>query len=125
VFWVQASDTTSFDNTYYNIRQQLKIPRLKNNKVNFKRLVKARLSEKSTGKWLMIVDSADYFEMFYKGNNDNKSGTLSEYLLFSTLSAILFTTRDHEAATRYAGSNVIDIDEMDDRESKELLQQSL
>ena len=74
----------------------------------------------------MIVDNADNFEIFYYNDNkDRGSSALSEYLPFSTLGAILFTTRDREAATRYAGSNVIDIDEMDDTESRELLQQSL
>jgi hypothetical protein len=125
VFWVRASDIASFNNAYHDIAQQLKIPGLENDKADIKRLVKTRLSQESTGKWLMIVDNADDFEMFYNGSDDNGSGTLSEYLPFSTLGAILFTTRDREAATRYASSNVIDIDEMDDRESRELLQQSL
>jgi tetratricopeptide (TPR) repeat protein len=125
VFWVRATDTTSFDNAYRDIGQQLKIPGLEDDKADVKRLVKTRLSQESTGKWLMIVDNADDFEMFYRGSNDNKSDALSGYLPFSMLGAILFTTRDREAAKRYAGSNVIDIDEMDDRESRELLQRSL
>jgi hypothetical protein len=125
VFWVRASDGTSFDNAYRDIGQQLKIPRFEDDKADVKRLVKTRLSQESTGKWLMIVDNADDFEMFYNGNDDNGSCALSEYLPFSTLGAILFTTRDRKAATRYAGSNVIDIDKIDDRESGELLQLSL
>ncbi len=70
----------------------------------------------------MIVDNTDNFEMFYYDDDDNKSGTLSEYLLFSTLGVILFTTWDHKAAIRYTGSNVVNINKMDDRESRELLQ---
>jgi tetratricopeptide (TPR) repeat protein len=74
----------------------------------------------------MIVDNADDFEIFYySGNEDSRSSILSEYLPFSTLGAILFTTRDREAARRYAGSKVIEIDKMDDKESRELLQGSL
>jgi tetratricopeptide (TPR) repeat protein len=126
VFWVRASDITSFDNAYREIGQQLKIPGLEDDKADVKRLVKTRLSQESTGKWLMIVDNADDSDMFYYNDNkDNKSVALSEYLPFSTLGGILFTTRDREAATRYAGSNVINIDEMDDTESKELFQRSL
>jgi hypothetical protein len=69
----------------------------------------------------MIVDNADNFEIFYCNNNkDRGSSALSEYLPFSTLGTILFTTRDREAATRYASSNVIDVDEIDDTESREL-----
>jgi hypothetical protein len=126
VFWVRASDPTSFDNAFREIGQQLEIPGLENDRADVKRLVKTRLSQESTGKWLMIVDNADNFEIFYYNDNkDSGSGALSEYLPFSTLGAILFTTRDREAATRYAGSNVIDIDEMDNTESGELLQRSL
>ena len=70
----------------------------------------------------MIVDNADDFKIFYNDNNVNGPGALSEYLPFSMLGAILFTNRDRKAATRYAGSNVIDVDQMDDRGSRELLQ---
>jgi tetratricopeptide (TPR) repeat protein len=125
VFWVRASDVISFDNAYRDIGQQLQIPGLEDDKADVRRLVKIRLSQESTGKWLMIVDNADNFEIFYHNNKDSGSGALSESLPFSTLGAILFTTRDREAATRYAGSSVIDIDEMDDEESRELLQRSL
>jgi tetratricopeptide (TPR) repeat protein len=126
VFWVRASDTASFENAFREIGQQLKIPGLENDAADVKTLVKTRLSQESIGQWLMIVDNADHFEMFYHNDNkDSGSAILSEYLPFSTLGAILFTTRDHEAAIRYAGSNVINIDEMDDTESRELLQQSL
>jgi hypothetical protein len=126
VFWVRASDVISFDNAYRHIGQQLQISGLEDEKADVKRLVQTRLSQESTGKWLMIMDNADDFEIFYHNDNDgSRSSALSKYLPFSTLGAIIFTTRDREAATRYAGSNVIDIDELDDTESRELLQRSL
>ena len=125
VFWVRASDTTSFESGYRDIGQQLKIPRLEDDKADVKRLVKTWLSQENIGKWLMIIDNADDFEMFYNSNESSRSGTLLEYLPFSTCGVILFTTRDREAATRFAGSNVIDIDEMDDGDSRELLQRSI
>jgi hypothetical protein len=73
----------------------------------------------------MIMDSADGFQIFYPNDQDSRPSALSECLPFSTLGAILSTSRDREAATKYAGPNVIDIDEMDDEESRELLQRSL
>ncbi|KAH7314029.1 hypothetical protein BKA65DRAFT_411491, partial [Rhexocercosporidium sp. MPI-PUGE-AT-0058] len=39
--------------------------------------------------------------------------------------AILFTTRDREAVIRYAGLNVINISEMNNKEARKLLQRSL
>ena len=126
VFWVRASDTTSFESAYREIGQQLKIPGLDDDKADVKELVKARLSLESSGKWIMIVDNADDFELLYnRVDESTESHALHEYLPFSPLGAILFTTRDREAATRYAGSNVIDIEEMDDAESRELLKTSL
>jgi tetratricopeptide (TPR) repeat protein len=126
VFWVRASDASSFDNAYRDIGQQLNIHGLEDDKADIKRLVKMRLSQQTAGKWLVIVDNADDFELLYKKSNDNgESHALHEYLPSSLLGAILFTTRDREAATRYAGSNVIDVEEMADAESIELLQRSL
>jgi hypothetical protein len=72
----------------------------------------------------MIVDNADNFEIFYHNNEDRTTGTLSEYLPFSPLGTILFTTRDHKAATRYTGPNMIDINEIDDEKSREFFLQS-
>ena len=70
-----------------------------------KALVKASLSSESSGKWIVIVDNAEDFELLYKKVTDDVgSHALHEYLPFSLLGAILFTTRDREAATRYAGS---------------------
>jgi hypothetical protein len=126
IFWVRASDVLSFDNAYHDIAQQLEISELKDDKADIKSLVKARLSQESTGRWLMIVDNADDFEIFYhKENEDTGCGALSEHLPFSPLGAIIFTTRDREAATRYACSNIIDIDKMNDIEARDLFQRSL
>ena len=85
--WVWASNVISFDNAYCDIRQQLKIPRLEDDKADIRRLVKTRLSYKSTGKWLIIIDNADDFKIFYHNNNNNnsRSSALSKYLPLSTL----------------------------------------
>jgi tetratricopeptide (TPR) repeat protein len=126
VFWVRASDTTSFESAYRQIGQQLKIPEIDDEKADVKKLVKARLSSESSGKWIMILDNADDFELLYNRIDEStESHALYEYLPFSHLGAILFTTRDREAATRYAGPNTIVIEEMDDVESRELLKTGL
>lgn len=126
VFWVRATDPTSSENAYSEIGQQLEIPRLKEAKANVMGLVKTRLCQERTGKWLMVVDDADDFQLFYRGKDgDNKSNALSKYLPFSTLGAILFTTRDRKAATLFAGANIVVVDEMDNIDSQELFQRSL
>jgi tetratricopeptide (TPR) repeat protein len=126
LFWVRASDRTSFETAYRQIGQQLKIPGLDDDKADVKELVRAALSLERSGKWIMIVDNADDFELLYtRADASTESRALHEYLPCSPLGAILFTTRDREAATKYAGPNVIVIEEMDDGESRVLLKTSL
>ena len=43
----------------------LEIPGLENDSADMTKLVKTRLSQESTGKWFMIVDNVDDFEIFY------------------------------------------------------------
>jgi Tfp pilus assembly protein PilF len=126
VFWVRASDATSFESSYREIGQQLKIPGLNEDKADVKELVRAKLSQESAGKWILIVDNADDLELLYdKADESSGSHALHDYLPFSFNGAILFTTRDRKAASKYADPNVIFIEEMDDIESRELLKRSL
>ena len=126
VFWVRASDATSFESSYREIGQQLKIPGLDEDKADVKELVRAKLSQENAGKWILIVDNADDLELLYdKADESSGSHALHDYLPFSFNGAILFTTRDRKAASKYAGPNVILIEEMDDMESRELLKRSL
>lgn len=125
VFWVQASDTPSFEKSYREIGSKLNISGFDDPKADIKTLVKERLSAQESGKWLMIVDNADELNLFYNSTNNSTSLLLSKYLPFNTRGAILFTTRDHRAATKYAAKQVISIEEMDDTESRELFSRSL
>ena len=78
VFWVRASDATSFHNAYRDIGQQLDIPGLEDI-ADVKKLVKIKLSQESTGRWLMIVDNADDFEIFYRQENGIHKGRQGRY----------------------------------------------
>ncbi|RDW80343.1 hypothetical protein BP5796_05041 [Coleophoma crateriformis] len=124
VFWVQASDANTFDSSYRRIAKELKIP-IEDDNADIKSLVRDKLSEPNTGKWLLIVDNADDFSMFYKAPHASTSTELSKYLPFSNNGGILFTTRDHKAATKFASTNVVNVSEMNDGESKNLLRKHL
>jgi hypothetical protein len=74
----------------------------------------------------MIINNTDNFEIFnYNNNKDKTTSILSEYFLFSPLSIILFTTRDHETITRYTGLNIIDINKIDNKKSRKLFLRNL
>jgi hypothetical protein len=91
-----------------------------------KQLVKTRLSQESSGQWLLIVDNADDVDVLYKkGHGDNESLALIDYLPSSCYSSIIFTTRNRKATVKQAGSNVIKIYEMDQADAKKILENTL
>jgi hypothetical protein len=124
-FWVQASDVMTFENSYRKIGEKLQISGLNDDNADVKKLLKEWLSKESIGKWLLIIDNADDSKLFYNKIDNTASLPLSDYLLFSTLGGIIFTTIDHDAATRCDGSDVIEVREMSFSESKELLKKTL
>ncbi|KAK0728575.1 hypothetical protein B0T26DRAFT_869597 [Lasiosphaeria miniovina] len=121
VFWVPAVDATTFENAYRAIGQQLKVPRIDEEKADVKALVKAALSHQSAGNWLLIIDNTDDTELLF-GNT-----ALTDYLPFSRKGSILFTTRDHELGVRLveSESHIISVEEMSKDEALKLLQKNL
>jgi len=98
-------------------------------KADVKSLVKAYLSQEIAGRWLLIVDNADDFEMLYKRANESDESfgslALADYLPFSRKGSILFTTRNHEVAVNQAGIDVVTVEEMTERDSLGLLEANL
>ena len=94
VFWIPAVDASSFENAYREIGRALRVKGVNEDKADIKALVKAALCRESVGRWLLIVDSVDDVDLFIG------SSGLSDYLPFSKLGSILFTTRNHEAVVR-------------------------
>jgi tetratricopeptide (TPR) repeat protein len=123
VLWVQASDPASFDNSYREIAQKLEMPGLKDEKADVKQLVFTALEGLSMP-WLLVVDNADDYEVLRNADRGNTSRALFEYLPKRGNGAVLFTTRDHKAATGFAKANVIHVKEMSRRESTKLFENS-
>ncbi|KLJ13097.1 hypothetical protein EMPG_11945 [Blastomyces silverae] len=129
VFWIPVTSVESMLEAYLAIGQQLQIPNLEREKADIQRLVKLRLDEESSGRWLLVFDNADDIEMWMEkasgtGNSGN-SGRRIDYLPKSKHGSILFTTRNRKAATKLAGTNIVLVGEMDDVMAKDLLKRSL
>ncbi len=124
IFWVQASDAISFENSYRNIGRKLQIPGLEDEKADVKQLVYNAMTE-IRSPWLMIIDNADDSDVLLLADEKSSQRALREYLPTSCNGAILFTTRDHKTATKFAEANVITIKEMNRQESTELLTNSI
>ncbi|KIM99308.1 hypothetical protein OIDMADRAFT_126800, partial [Oidiodendron maius Zn] len=128
IFWVPAINSTSFESAYREIGKSLAIAGIGDDKADVKVLVQTALSEARVGNWLMIIDNADDTEMLYGADLAYRSSTtprLKDYLPFSFRGSILLTTRKFGIASKHAGTEVIDVQEMTDWEAQQLLEKSL
>lgn len=121
IFWVPAVEAAGFENAYHEIGQSLGVAGIDEDSADVKTLVKAALSRKDAGPWLLIVDNADDADLVC-----SRKG-LSSSLPFSPIGSILFTTRNHQATVELdiPEAGVVSIPEMSQTEATEMLQRSL
>ncbi|KAK1240245.1 hypothetical protein MKX08_007687 [Trichoderma sp. CBMAI-0020] len=121
IFWVPAVEATGFENAYREIGQSLGVAGIDEDSADVKALVKAALSRKEAGAWLLIVDNADDVDLIC-----GPTGLLS-FLPFSRMGSILFTSRNHQAAIELdiPETGLVSIPEMSQTEATELLERSL
>jgi hypothetical protein len=124
VFWIPVTSVESMLEAYLEMGRQLQIPDLE--KTNVQDLVQRRLSQESSGRWLLVFDNADDIRIWTeKADSTTGSGRRIDYLPKSKRGSILFTTRSRKAATKLAGKNVVSVREMDESMAKDLLKESL
>jgi tetratricopeptide (TPR) repeat protein len=127
IFWVPAVNTTSFMEAYRKIGEKLEIPQIEEMAADATELVKAvkeKLSDESSGHWLLVFDNVDIFDV--RDEEENKvtitgSLPLLDCLPSSHLGTIIFTTRNRKAAYDLAGKNIVEVKAMDLVEAGELL----
>ncbi|KAE8416162.1 hypothetical protein BDV36DRAFT_297402 [Aspergillus pseudocaelatus] len=110
VFWIRSLNLKSVGQAFLNIGEQLG---LKNAKAtNVKTWVKAYLSSKKAGSWLLIIDDANNPDMWICSKSS--SPALTTFLPQNQDGFILFTTRNQQLATKLAGPDmrVSEIDNM-------------
>jgi hypothetical protein len=92
-----------------------------------KTLVQHQLSQESTGRWLLVFDNADDIDLWFgKGDNAaNSQRLVYDYLPRSGYGLIVFTTRSRKIAVKLAGTNIIEVKEMDSSVAKQVLSNSL
>jgi tetratricopeptide (TPR) repeat protein len=90
---------------------------------DLKESVRRHLSSERAGPWLLVLDNADDLDVLFKSSD--KPGGAVEYLPESEDGLILFTTRSREVAVSVAGSDVVELHEMDSQEAISFLEKSL
>ncbi|KAB8237936.1 uncharacterized protein BDW43DRAFT_296928 [Aspergillus alliaceus] len=121
IFWVTCTSYESVEQAYMSIASKLGMADIKPAEVKEK--IKAYLSQKSAGKWLLLFDNADDIEMWSKDNTNNS--VLTDFLPQSEQGHILFTTRSRKVAVKLVSSYIIIISEPDTETAIKILQNSL
>ena len=121
IYWVPALSAESFEQAYGEIARVCSIQI--NPGEDLKKSVQRYLSGDRAGKWLLIVDNSDDREILF-GTPDGSPGIV-QYLPENENGLTLFTTRHGEMAQSLAGSDTIDILEMDPEEAEIFLKASL
>ncbi|OJJ08851.1 hypothetical protein ASPVEDRAFT_145102 [Aspergillus versicolor CBS 583.65] len=119
VFWIPCTSYESVEQAYMDIAQIAGLDL--RDAAATKERVKAYLSHETSGKWLLIFDNTDDFEMCMKGTETGPA--LKTLLPRNEAGHILFTTRNRKLAVRLAMSNVIHISDMDKDTALQMLHQ--
>ncbi|KAL4752451.1 hypothetical protein BDW72DRAFT_171301 [Aspergillus terricola var. indicus] len=122
IFWVPCTSHESVEQAYMSIAQKLGIHGVKATEAKSK--VKAHLSQKEAGKWLLIFDNADSMDMWSRSTGAG-STPLADYLPQHEQGHILFTTRNRKVAVLLASANVIHVSEPDPQAAVRILEKSL
>ncbi|KAK8000501.1 TPR-like protein [Apiospora arundinis] len=120
VFWVPAVTRATLENAYREIGHALDVPGIQEDKADVTALVRSALNHASAGRWLLIVDNADDTELVF---GDTDGPPLLHCLPSSYQGSILFTTRNHEVASRLdvQPTNTFPVGQMSMAEAKQML----
>lgn len=123
IFWIQAMGQLTFERDILEIGKKLRIPGIEDNRADIKNLVKNRLSNPSSGKWILILDNADDESIWTRSLSASVGRTaLIEYLPRTTNGSILITTQSRRVALDLAGKEVIDLKAMSADEATKMFE---
>ena len=109
VFWIDASNLDSLDQSYAGIAQKLNIPGWDDEKANPKQLVKLHLEGRVARQCLLIFDNTEEISLEFPGLSGPQAANLISYLPHSELCSIVFTTIDSNIAERLASQNLVEL----------------
>ncbi|KAH7418770.1 hypothetical protein BKA64DRAFT_208003 [Cadophora sp. MPI-SDFR-AT-0126] len=136
VFWVHASNTARFEESFQHIANCVKIFGRLNPQANILQLVHDWLCDDRKGKWVLILDNVDDAG-FLKARKSRRAGDtggiqggnsrpLVSYLPQCSHGSILITSRSGEAALQLVRhDDIIKVDSMEKREALELFRRKV
>ena len=126
IFWVSAINSITFVQGYLEMGEKLQIPDIAKKASSPTKLIKAvktRLSDKSSGQWLLIIDHVEIWDVRHEEANESVTGSLPllDCLPRSPHGSIIFTSRNHRAAYDLAGKDAVEVTAMDLGQAQDLL----
>ncbi|KAK2599970.1 hypothetical protein QQS21_005272 [Conoideocrella luteorostrata] len=103
VFWVHGRTKATFVESYQSLADKLALPRRHDPKVNILPLVRDWLQRDDVSPWLIILDNADEFDVFF---GQTESSPLASYLPKTGNGKVLVTSRNLNVAERLTGSHI-------------------
>ncbi|RAQ98585.1 kinesin light chain 3 [Stemphylium lycopersici] len=125
VFWIDASNVDSLDQSYAGISQKLNIPSWDNEKANPKQLVKLYLEGRGARQTLLIFDNTEEISLGSSGLPGPQAADLISYLPRSEVCSILFTTTNGNIAKRLAPSNLVELQHLTPTTAQEMFEKYL
>ncbi|KAM7209901.1 kinesin light chain, partial [Rhypophila decipiens] len=135
IFWIHAGTQARVEEGFRTIADTIKLPRRNQPKADIPQLVYSWLSNEQNGRWVIVLDSADDHDVFYKVNSTRISTSddahggrpFAAYLPQSRNGSILLTTRNKNLAFRLTGrrQNMIDVGPMSPKDALTLLEKKL
>ncbi|KAI8649734.1 NB-ARC domain-containing protein [Fusarium keratoplasticum] len=128
LFWVHASTQARVIEGFKTIADNVKLWGRNQPEVDVLQLVFDWLSNERNGKWLLVLDSADDYDVLYGVSGNVKDGRpLATYLPQSHNGCIILTTRNKDLAFRLTGDyqRIHEIGPMTQQEALKLLENRL
>ncbi len=129
VFWVNAANSSRFDQAFRDISEKLRIPGWNNPEIDTRRLVYRWFSDEGNGSWLIILDNADDEDLFFPKpatstatEASDSPNSLASYIPRSSKGSVLITTRYRNLGMDLAdGDTPIEIQAFELKDAEALL----
>lgn len=125
VFWVHATSLAQLDQSFRRIARKLSLPAWDDLSPDAFQIVSDWLNDEDHGRWLMVLDSADDIDLFFRKSAEGPMRTqhpgISRSVPRSPLGSIVVTTRDERLAESLTDRHKpIDVSPMSSSEAEEL-----
>ncbi|XP_014551505.1 hypothetical protein COCVIDRAFT_112750 [Bipolaris victoriae FI3] len=125
VFWIDASDKDSLDQSYTSVAQKLGVPGCDGDQADIEQIVKRCIAKLSTRQCLLIFDNVEGTTVQHDGSSTAEAANLANFLPHSKLCSVIFTTTESDTAKTLAPQDVVALHELTSGMALRMLQSRL